>query len=294
MRQLFWRRPFSLRDLFDPPGEEFMAQAGIAHAARPVADGIVHTGTIAGHRRGACGVGGRFLVHLKLVEAALAAFPKLGEEAVETIIATCSGADSEVVSGSGGFALPSHGPAPCAGRRVRGCWPSSSGRGRRDCRKSVAQERRIACDVAGDMDERVVLRRQAGDISPYRHFTRTEWAAPGGYASTLTIEDLTKLHRSTIRFPSRKSSRFIFHCPACWRSPTSPRLRACSRRRALPGAEDGKVPYIIGRASVAVGKSTTARVLQALLSPAGPTRRKCNWSRPTAFYTPTRCSSAKD
>ena len=33
------------------------------------------------------------------------------------------------------------------------------------------------------------------------------------------------------------------------------------------GADDGKVPYIIGIAgSVAVGKSTTARVLQALLT----------------------------
>ena len=32
------------------------------------------------------------------------------------------------------------------------------------------------------------------------------------------------------------------------------------------GAEDGKVPYIIGVAgSVAVGKSTTSRILQALL-----------------------------
>ena len=48
----------------------------------------------------------------------------------------------------------------------------------------------------------------------------------------------------------------------------SPRRRGCSRRPKGSSARlDGKVPYIIGVAgSVAVGKSTTARVLQALLT----------------------------
>ena len=60
------------------------------------------------------------------------------------------------------------------------------------------------------------------------------------------------------------------------------------------GTEDAKMPYIIGvGGSVAVGKSTTARVLQALLArwpnvPQGRSR-----SPPTAFSIRTQCSSAK-
>ena len=57
---------------------------------------------------------------------------------------------------------------------------------------------------------------------------------------------------------------------------------------ALPAAEnDGKVPYIIGVAgSVAVGKSTTARVLRRCWR-AGPTRRRSTSSPPTGSSCPT-------
>src|SRR5262249_33095057 len=59
------------------------------------------------------------------------------------------------------------------------------------------------------------------------------------------------------------------------------------------GTEDSKVPYVIGVAgSVAVGKSTTARVLKALLA-RWPTTPASISSPPTASSIRTRCSSAK-
>lgn len=118
------------------------------------------------------------------------------------------------------------------------------------------------------MDERISLRRTGGDISPYRHFTRTEWAAlRADTPLTLTIEDLTKLQ--SINDPISVEEVIAIYLPlsrllALYVAATQGLFKATQR---FLGAEDGKVPYIIGVAgSVAVGKSTTARVLQALLS----------------------------
>jgi type I pantothenate kinase len=118
------------------------------------------------------------------------------------------------------------------------------------------------------MDERVSLSRIGGSISPYRHFTRTEWAAlRADTPLTLTIDDLTKLQ--SINDPISVEEVIAIYLPlsrllALYVAATQGLFKATQR---FLGAEDGKVPYIIGVAgSVAVGKSTTARVLQALLS----------------------------
>jgi type I pantothenate kinase len=118
------------------------------------------------------------------------------------------------------------------------------------------------------MDERVFPGQGDGSLSPYRHFTRNEWAAlRADTPLTLTIEDLKKLQ--SINDPISVEEVIAIYLPlsrllALYVAATQGLFKATQR---FLGAEDGKVPYIIGVAgSVAVGKSTTARVLQALLS----------------------------
>jgi type I pantothenate kinase len=104
--------------------------------------------------------------------------------------------------------------------------------------------------------------------SPYRHFTRSEWAAlRADTPLTLTLSDLLKLQ--SLNDPISLEEVVAIYLPlsrllALYVAATQGLFKATQR---FLGAEDGKMPYIIGLAgSVAVGKSTTARVLQALLS----------------------------
>ncbi len=105
-------------------------------------------------------------------------------------------------------------------------------------------------------------------VSPYRYFTRREWAElRADTPLTLTIDDLTKLQ--SMNDPISLEEVVAIYLPlsrllALYVAATQGLFKATQR---FLGAEDGKVPYIIGVAgSVAVGKSTSARVLQALLS----------------------------
>lgn len=105
-------------------------------------------------------------------------------------------------------------------------------------------------------------------FSPYREFSRAEWArlradtpmtlAPeeldqlSGVIEELSVEDVEEIYLPL----SRLLNLYVA---------ASQELHAVSAR--FLGHGDGKVPFIIGVAgSVAVGKSTTARVLQALLA----------------------------
>lgn len=106
------------------------------------------------------------------------------------------------------------------------------------------------------------------NLSPYRHFTRDEWAQlRADTPLTLTIGDLKRLQ--SINDPISLEEVIAIYLPlsrllALYVAATQGLFKATQR---FLGADDGKVPYIIGVAgSVAVGKSTTARVLQALLS----------------------------
>ncbi|HMN73256.1 MAG TPA: type I pantothenate kinase [Rhodoblastus sp.] len=118
------------------------------------------------------------------------------------------------------------------------------------------------------MDQRVDHSQANGALSPYRYFARSEWAAlRADTPLTLTIEDLTKLQ--SINDPISVEEVIAIYLPlsrllALYVAATQGLFKATQR---FLGAEDGKVPYIIGVAgSVAAGKSTSARVLQALLS----------------------------
>jgi type I pantothenate kinase len=109
---------------------------------------------------------------------------------------------------------------------------------------------------------------EGGIASPYRHFTRAEWASlRADTPLTLTLEDLARL--KSLDDPISLEEVIEIYLPlsrllALYVAATQGLFKATQR---FLGAEDGKVPYIIGVAgSVAVGKSTTARILKALLS----------------------------
>ncbi len=104
--------------------------------------------------------------------------------------------------------------------------------------------------------------------SPFRRFTRAEWAnLRADTPLTLTIDDLLKLQ--SLHDPISLEEVVAIYLPlsrllSLYVAATQSLFAATQR---FLGADDGKVPYIIGIAgSVAVGKSTTARVLQALLT----------------------------
>ena len=106
------------------------------------------------------------------------------------------------------------------------------------------------------------------DLSPYRVFTREEWAAlRADTPLTLTVDDLIKIQ--SLNDPISIEEVVAIYLPlsrllSLYVAATQGLFKATQRFLL---AEDGKVPYIIGVAgSVAVGKSTTARVLKALLS----------------------------
>ncbi len=116
-----------------------------------------------------------------------------------------------------------------------------------------------------DMSVDDLLRDQP---NPFRVFQREEWAGlRADTPLTLTAEDLMRLKSANdpisleevvaIYLPlSRLLSLYVAATQGLYRA---------TQRFLL--AEDGKMPYIVGIAgSVAVGKSTTARVLKALLS----------------------------
>jgi type I pantothenate kinase len=105
-------------------------------------------------------------------------------------------------------------------------------------------------------------------LSPYRIYTRAEWAAlredtpmtlkPAEVAQMRSVHD--RLDMAEVEEIYLPLSRLLSLNVAA-----TQRLHRAQQR--FLGTEDAKVPYIIGVAgSVAVGKSTTARVLQALLA----------------------------
>ncbi|MGH6769679.1 MAG: type I pantothenate kinase [Xanthobacteraceae bacterium] len=110
--------------------------------------------------------------------------------------------------------------------------------------------------------------RTEDGLSPYRIFSRAEWASKrADTPMTLTPEEVTRLRSLHDRLDMKEVEEIYL--------PQSPLLsfyvaatqRLHDAQQGFLGTEDAKMPYIIGVAgSVAVGKSTTARVLQALLA----------------------------
>lgn len=106
------------------------------------------------------------------------------------------------------------------------------------------------------------------DLSPFRVFSRQEWA--GLRADTplnLAFDELKRLQSLNDRLSIEEVMEIylpLSRLLSLYVAATQGLFKATQR---FLNAGDGKAPYIIGVAgSVAVGKSTTARVLEALLA----------------------------
>jgi type I pantothenate kinase len=110
--------------------------------------------------------------------------------------------------------------------------------------------------------------RTEDGVSPYRVFTRAKWAQlREDTPMTLTPDEVTRLHSLHDRLDMREVEEIYLPLSRLLSLYVAATQRLFRAQQKFLGTEDSKLPYIIGVAgSVAVGKSTTARVLQALLA----------------------------
>jgi type I pantothenate kinase len=119
------------------------------------------------------------------------------------------------------------------------------------------------------MDQLTEVAQPQDGLSPYRVFPREDWARLRADAPlTLTAEEVLRLQ--SLNDPISLDEVIAIYLPlsrllSLYVAATQGLFKAT--QRFLLAENEGKVPYIIGVAgSVAVGKSTTARVLKALLA----------------------------
>jgi type I pantothenate kinase len=105
-------------------------------------------------------------------------------------------------------------------------------------------------------------------LSPYRIFPRTEWASlRADTPMTLTAGEVAELRSLNDRLDMAEVEEIYLPISRLLSLYVTATQRLFRSQQHFLGTEDAKMPYIIGVAgSVAVGKSTTARVLQALLA----------------------------
>jgi len=105
-------------------------------------------------------------------------------------------------------------------------------------------------------------------LSPYRIFPRAEWARlRADTPMTLTPAEVGQLRSVHDRLDMREVEEIYLPLSRLLTLYVAGTQRLFRAQQNFLGTEDSKVPYIIGVAgSVAVGKSTTARVLKALFA----------------------------
>ena len=110
--------------------------------------------------------------------------------------------------------------------------------------------------------------RAHGNLSPYRTFSREEWAAlREDTPMTLTSEEVTRLRSLHDRLDLQEVEDIYLALSRLLSMYVDATQRLFRAQENFLATRDIKMPYVIGVAgSVAVGKSTTARVLQALLA----------------------------
>jgi type I pantothenate kinase len=106
------------------------------------------------------------------------------------------------------------------------------------------------------------------EFSPYRNFSRDEWAKlRGGTMMTLSDEEVAQLSGVIERISAEEVVDIYLPLSRLLNMYVGAAQALHSETNGFLGKHDGKTPFIIGIAgSVAVGKSTTARVLRALLA----------------------------
>jgi type I pantothenate kinase len=110
--------------------------------------------------------------------------------------------------------------------------------------------------------------RADAELSPYRIFPRAEWASlRADTPMTLAPEEVTRLRSLHDRLDMTEVEDIYLPLSRLLSLYVAATQRLFRAQQRFLGTEDAKMPYIIGiGGSVAVGKSTTARVLQALLA----------------------------
>src|SRR5437867_10759051 len=110
--------------------------------------------------------------------------------------------------------------------------------------------------------------RTEDGLAPYRIFSRAEWAKlRADTPMTLRPSEVGELRSLNDRLDMKEVEEIYLPLSRLLSLYVAATQRLFRAQQNFLGTEDTKMPYIIGVAgSVAVGKSTTARVLQALLA----------------------------
>src|SRR2546428_8382304 len=106
-------------------------------------------------------------------------------------------------------------------------------------------------------------------LSPYRIFSRAEWAERReDTPMTLKAAEVAEVRSLNDRLDMKEVEDIYLPLSRLLSLYVAATQRLFRAQQGFLGTEDSKLPYIIGGAgSVAVGKSTTARGLQALCRP---------------------------
>src|SRR3978361_1864026 len=112
------------------------------------------------------------------------------------------------------------------------------------------------------------MRAEQQQYNPYRVFSRAQWAKlRDDMPMTLQANEIAALRSMHDRLDLKEVEDIYLPLSRLLSIYVDATKRLYFAQRRFLGIEDRKMPYIIGVAgSVAVGKSTTARVLQALLA----------------------------
>src|SRR5579863_1073477 len=110
--------------------------------------------------------------------------------------------------------------------------------------------------------------RTEPDVSPYRVFSRADWAdLREDTPMTLEPDEIVRVRSVHDRLDISEVEEIYLPLSRLLSLYVAATQRLFRAQQAFLGTEDTKMPYIIGvGGSVAAGKSTTARVLQALLA----------------------------